>query len=426
MITATLTARLATRLPRFRRNLWLFLLSCVFVFVSMGVQSLVLNLYFAEIGFREDFMGLFSFANTAGIGLSAVLAGRASNRLGPRRVLLVAVAVLAASSVGLVFTVNALALLVIGVINGISLANIFVPCATFVMDNAEPGQRATAYAGYFAAQSIAQVIGSYVGGVMPSAALGTPVATGQGYAVTLVVAGILAGVGFFPLLLTDDHKVEGSQQFIAEVETPTAEHRRRARRDLRWLLASNAFIAGAIGVVIPFFNIFFREKHGATTEEIGYIFALGSMAMVVSSIIGPGVGKRLGIVPAVVLGRGLTAPLFFALILSPTLATSSFLYVSRILFNNLTWPIDNAFSMELVPADMRATLAALRTTSWNLAWAVASGLAGAMIVQFGFPSIFLISGVLTLCGTTIYFLAFRSRIAPVGLPKALATPAPDG
>ena len=95
--------------------------------------------------------------------------------------------------------------------------------------------------------------------------------------------------------------------------------------------------------------------------------------------------------------------------LSPTIFAGAGLYVLRILFTNLTWPVDNAFTMELVRPSMRATLAGVRSASWNLAWALSSGLAGLRIVQLGFPSIFAVGGLFMVGGAIIYFLAFRSR-----------------
>jgi predicted MFS family arabinose efflux permease len=85
------------------------------------------------------------------------------------------------------------------------------------------------------------------------------------------------------------------------------------------------------------------------------------------------------------------------------------LYIARTLVTNLTWPVDNAFSMELVTPDRRATLAALRSASWNAAWAVTSGIAGLMIVYLGYTSIFVASGFFMVCGCVAYFVAFRSR-----------------
>ncbi|HEX5416512.1 MAG TPA: MFS transporter [Chloroflexota bacterium] len=414
------------RLPRFSRNLWLFLVCCVFVFVGIGVQSLVLNLYLDAIGYREDFMGLFSFANTAGIGFAALLAGRVCNRFGPRLVLLASTFVVALSSAAIGLTADPIALVVIGVVNGAALAHIFVPSATFVMDNAVPAQRTAAYSGYFTAQSIAMVIGSYVGGVLPAWATGSVPASPRGYAITLLLSGILAAAGLVPLVLADDSKAEGSGSFSVSTSGSFHEQRRLARRDLKWLVGCNAVTAVALGTVVPFFNVFFRDTHHATTAEIGNIFALGSIAMVLASLLGPSVGKRLGAIPSIVLMRGLSAPLMLGLAISPLLASSAALYIGRILLTNITWPVDNAFSMELVPPDMRATLAALRSTSWNLAWALASGAGGLLIVQFGYPAVFAIGAAFLIIGSAAYYVGFRSRVAGVPPGPALARPAAAG
>lgn len=417
---------MSARLPRFSRNLWLFLVACIFVFVGIGVQSLVLNLYLDSVGYREDFMGLFAFANTAGIGFAALLAGRVCNRFGSRVVLIASTFVVAFSSAAIALTANPIALVAIGVVNGAALAHVFVPSATFVMDNAQPDQRTVAYSGYFTAQSIAMVIGSYVGGVLPSWATGSVPASPHGFSVTLLLSGILAAAGLIPLAVADDSKAEGSGSFTVGAATSFREQRSQARRDLKWLVACNAVTAVALGTVVPFFNVFFRDTHHATTEEIGNIFALGSLAMVLASLLGPSVGRRMGAVTSIVILRGISAPLLLGLAASPLLASSAALYIGRILLTNITWPVDNAFSMELVPPDMRATLAALRSTSWNLAWAVASGLGGLIIVQFGYGVAFAIGAAFVIFGSAAYYVGFRSRVAGTPPGPALARPAPAG
>jgi len=420
---SSLSGRVLSGFPWFRRNLWLFLVCCVFVFVGIGVQSLVLNLYLDSVGYREDFMGLFSFANTAGVGIAALLAGKVNNRFGPRRVLQLATVVVALSSAALALTVSPAALLVIAVINGVGLAHVFVPSATFVMDNARPAQRTAAYSGYFTAQSIAMVIGSYLGGILPGLATGSIPASSWGYAFTLLSSGLLAGVGIIPLLLCNDAKAEGSGSFVVVGGSVSfREQRRQVERDLRWLVACNAVTAVALGLVVPFFNVFFRDHHGATTEQIGNIYALGSLAMVVASLLGPSAGRRFGVIRSIVVLRGLSAPLLLLLMVSPVLATSGALYVARILLTNITWPIDNAFSMELVTPDMRATLSALRSTSWNLAWAVASALGGLMIVQFGYNAAFVAGAIFVVLGSAAYYFGFHSHV--VGTPPGQVHTAP--
>jgi predicted MFS family arabinose efflux permease len=404
--------------PGFRRNLWLLLGACVLVFTSLGVQTLLLNLFLVTLGFRADYLGYFTFANTAGIGGAALLAGRSSHRLGARRTLVVAIIVFAGSSAAFVVVTQPIPLLAMAVVNGASLAHIFVPCATFVMDNAKPDERPTAYAGYFTAQSVAMVIGSLIGGVLPGAFVPNPDATPIGYGLTLLIGAAIAGLGAIPLALADDTVETGSAVFQSAA-TSALDQRRQARRDVLWLTATNGITAISLGFGVPFLNVFFSDKLGVSTADVGFIFALGSAAMVVASIGGPPVAARLGPIATIVLFRLATAPIFLGLAVTGAVPIAAGLYVGRIFLTNLTWPVDNAFSMELVPPTMRATLAGLRSASWNLCWAVSGAIAGQLIVLAGFPTIFAAAAVFVALGSGAYFWAFRGRApAPSTGPAA--------
>jgi predicted MFS family arabinose efflux permease len=415
---------LSSRIPAFRRNLWLFLFACLLAFIGIGVQGVILNLYFLSLGYHEDFLGFFSLANTAGIGGAALLAGRLSNRFGPRRTLIGAIAIFGLSSAAMLASPDQTFLYVLGLVNGVSLAHMFVPTATFVMDNADPSDRSTAYAAFFAAQAGAMMIGSYLGGAVP-AMFGTgSLDLRQSYLWTLLIGAALAFLGAIPLFFANDSKAGGSQATRIEVGSAT-QQRRQMFRDVRWMLGSNFLIAISMGVSIPFLNVFFSLQLGAPTEQIGAIFALGSGAMVVASLIGPVLARRFGIVPTVVAGRLLTGPVFLALAFSMSIPVGATFYVLRTLFTNVTWPVDNAFTMELVRPDFRSTLAGLRSASWNLAWAVASGLGGLMIVQYGFLSIFAAAAAFGAAGSIVYFCAFRHRIQRSAPEPQLAAAAAD-
>jgi predicted MFS family arabinose efflux permease len=355
-------------------------------------------------------LGLFSVGNTAGYGGPEPVAVRASHKIGPRRTLLAAVVVLAISSAGLVVSQNPLVLLLVAVVNGASLAHIFVPSATFVMDNADPDQRSTAYAGYFAAQSVAMVIGSYLGGAMPTALASSGDPTSAGYSLTILASAGLAALGVVPMYLADDSRASGSSVSTARPSS-RGDQRRQMRRDIAWIVGSNTLVAASMGFALPFINVFFEKKLGADAVEIGFVFAIASGAMVVASISGPFVGRRFGVIPTIVACRALTAPIVVGLAFAPSVEIAASLYVARTLVTNLTWPVDNAFTMELVSPDLRATLAALRSASWNFAWALTSGLAGLMIVGMGFTSIFIASAVFMVGGCVAYYVAFRPRVA---------------
>jgi predicted MFS family arabinose efflux permease len=396
------------RLPSYWRNLWLLLGPVVAAFIGIGVQALVLNLYLISLGFREDYLGLFSFANTAGIGCAALLAGRVSYRIGPRCTLLSAAVVLAGATAVPVASQNAVVLLAVAVVNGAALAHLFIPSATFVMDNAEPAQRSTPYAGHFAAQSVAIVIGSYLGGALPTALAADSNATTTGYTLTILVSSVLALLSVVPMYLADDSRARGCAASNAR-SVAKGDQRKQIRRDMAWIVAADTLVAALLGFGRPFINVFFKKRLGADAVQIGFVFALASAATVVASISGPSIGRRSGVIPTIVACRLLTVPILLGLTFALTFEVAASLYVARTLMMNATWPVDNALTMELVSPNLRATLAALRSVSWNFASAVTSGIAGLMIVGIGFTSIFFASGTFMVLGALAYLVAFGSR-----------------
>jgi predicted MFS family arabinose efflux permease len=187
------------------------------------------------------------------------------------------------------------------------------------------------------------------------------------------------------------------------------------------MIGSNFLIAISMGVALPFLNVFFSKQFGAETGQIGIVFAIGSGAMVVASLTGPLFARRFGIVRTIVVGRLLTGPMFLLLAFSVSIPMAAGFYVLRTLFTNVTWPVDNAFTMELVRPDYRATLAGLRSASWNLAWAVASGAGGVMIVQVGFLSIFATAALFGVIGSLLFYHAFHSRLPGQAVDSVAST-----
>lgn len=394
-------------MPRFRRNLWLLLGQSLAVFLGIAVQGLALNLYLVALGYREDFIGLLTFVQTAAIGLGAFPASTLSPRLGSRRVLIGATFALGVSFVAMALLAAELPLLVASALSGLAMAHVFVPSAPFLMDNADQGVRRSAFAANFAALSVASVAGNAIGGVLPGVVGGADPGV-VGYRAALLVGAILTAVGALPLLLADDSRVP----IVATPVAPSSGARPppSLRRDMVAMAAATALLAGATGLVVAFFNVYLRDVVGTTTAEVGGVFAAASLLMAPASLLGPRLAGRWGAIPVVILTRALSAPMILSLALFPPgLWLSTAVYVCRASAVGISQPLDNSFAMELVSPRLRARVAALRTVAWNGGWAVTTGLGGIAIVEVGYPTIFAAAAALTLASIVVHFTAFRGR-----------------
>jgi predicted MFS family arabinose efflux permease len=391
--------------PSFSRNLWLLLAQNVAVFLGIALQALILNLYLVALGYREDFVGLVAFAQTAAIGVGAMPASWLSPRLGPRRCLIGGTFLLACSFALMAVIADPVPLLLASAVNGVSMALIFVPSAPYLMENSRATDRRAAFAANFAALSLASVVGNAIGGALP----GYVSATDEilGYRAALLVGAALTVFGVAPLLLADDRR-------IAEPAVPTVPDgappapQRSLRSVMIAMIVSVACLAASTALVVAFFNVYLRDEVGATTGAIGMVFAIGALLMAPASLGAPWLARRWGSIEMIALSRLLIAPLIALLLLpSPGLFVAALAFVARAALMSVAQPLDNAFVMELVGPRERARVAALRTIAWNGGWAAATALGGIAIVWLGYRSIFAAAVVLAVLSVAVHWRAFR-------------------
>jgi MFS family permease len=392
--------------PSFSRNLWLLLAQNVAVFLGIALQALILNLYLVALGYREDFVGLVAFAQTAAIGVGAMPASWLSPRLGPRRCLIGGTALLSVSFALMAVIAEPVPLLLASALNGVSMALIFVPSAPYLMENSRQADRRAAFAANFAALSLASVVGNAIGGVLPGY-----VAAGDeifGYRAALLVGAALTAIGVAPLLVADDRRIAEPPAPAAPDGAAAAPPAGSLRASMVAMTVSVACLAASTGLVVAFFNVYLRDEVGVSTGAIGTVFAIASLMMAPASLGAPWLARRWGSIEVIALSRLLIAPLIALLLLPvPTLWIAAFAFVVRSGLMSVGQPLDNAFVMELVGPRERARIAALRTIAWNGGWAGATALGGIAIVWFGYRSIFAAAVLLTLVSVGVHWRAFR-------------------
>jgi MFS family permease len=390
------------------RNVWLLLANTILAHGSLAVVGLALNLYLAQVAYREDFIGLVSFVSVLAVAACAVPAGYLSNRVGPRACIIGAGVLMSASFAVIASTSNASVILAGGVASGVGQALLFVPTVPFLMDSTDPGDRLRVWSMSFAAMAVGAVLGSAGAGYMPGL-LGA--VAGVGFdpvlplRLTLLVGAIVVLASVVPMLFAR----RGSQSASSAGSHPESQQPTDPRAVRRYIVRSSIsviFIAVGTGVVFPFFNVYFVEQLDMTVSEVGVVFALGSALMVPGTLLGPAVGRRVGVVRGIAISRAITVPLFVVSALVPSVPVGVSTYVVRSGFMSATWPLDNAFVMELVGARSRALLAGTRSASWNLGWSISSLIAGQAIVLTGYWIVFVASAAFTLAGLVYHYVAF--------------------
>ncbi len=388
----------------FSRPSRLFLLSTLFAWAGYGVNQVLFNLYLVEGGFQEAFVGRAISLNALGLALAALPAGWLAERRGRRFCLVTGAAIY-----GLAHLARAL-VLVPGVIYagsfvaGAGQALTAIAAAPFLTEHSTARERTHLFSAFFAAELLAGVIGSLLGGGLPAALRALPPGAQPGllhaYRITLVAGALLDLAAVMPLL-----RLRG----IAEAtltHAPEAADPRETRK-LR-PIAVNAFLIGAgAGLVIPFMNLYFKTRFDCSSAQIGAFFSVAQIGTACAMLLGPTVARRLGKLRTATASQLLSLPFLVTLGAERHLGTAVIAFWFRATLMQASTPLLGAFVMETLPPALRARSASFTNLVWNVGWATSATLAGALIQRFGYAVPFYVTAALYASAALWFYHSFR-------------------
>lgn len=411
--TGDIVPRYLQQALSYPREIKLYLIYTLLVNLGIGVYVLIFNLYLERIGFRPDFIGLFNAVQTVAMGVVALGIGYLINRVGTWRCIAYGSVFFLITSIGVALTGNAAAILALGALNGAATAFVTVPTMPFIIEWTPAEARSSVAALCFSLTSLSMMLGSLIGGWSPrlfSVLGGVAVDSTLAFRGTLIFGIALAALGLPPMWLMRAAR-EPRSRFLgptAALPPLTSSKRRQVRRDLVVFVAVGLCLSFGAGAVVPFYNVFLSSV-GARPGEIGTIFSLASAVAALVGLAAPLAARKLGTLPAILLVRISPAPFFFLLALSPTVGLAAVAMSVRTSSANMGWPIDSTYIAEILPPEARANAFSFRSGAWNLGYALASFIAGEVIVSVGYVPTFVAFGVTIVVSTLGFVYYFRGR-----------------
>ncbi len=406
--------RYLANIAGFPRDIKLFLIYSLFCNIGIGAFALLFNLYLVQLGYREDFIGLFNGLSTVALALGALALGRLLNRFGSWWCITYGTAAYVTASAVLAFMTGKYSILVVGLLQGAGTAFIFVPLMPFVIEHARPEARATVAALALSLTSVSATIGSLLSGWAPrllGPLLGLPVPGAESFRLGLVISLVLTALALLPMWLMRQARLPQTQHTARHLLVTSEERREReARRHALAFVATGGLLSLGAGAVIPFYNVFLSSI-GLRASTIGTIYALASLLGAFLGLFSPVIARRLGSLDAVLVIRLLPVPFYLALVALPNVPVAVIAHVIRAISISMAWPIDSTMVADILPASARANAFSLRSAAWNLGFALASFVAGPVIVAAGYGPVFLAFVFFSLLSMLIFALNFRGHPA---------------
>lgn len=396
------------------------MLANVLIQVGMGVFIVMYNLYIKELGFPETLNGKIISMTSLASAIMLVPAGYLSDRLGRKGIIIIGALFAAGTLFYRSIVTGEQSLIYAAFFTGLFMALVQVSGVPFLAENSKASERMHLFSIHFSLMTIASVVGSLGGGVLADALhIVGNISTVDSIMYVLIIGAIIFTMGIVPLFQLKPIKIE------ADTEEHTAESEGNApsgfRKNLKVIVlfgVANLLIGTGSGLVIPYLNLYFSNRFGASNTYIGLILSLGSAMTAVAMLLGPALVKKVGKVKALVIFQLLSIPFLFITGYTNSLIIASIAFLMRQALMNAGNPIQSAIAMELVQDKYKGLANSVNQMVFNVGWASTGAISTGLVVTFGFywgyAYTFTITGILYIIASTYFYLLFgRKKKYPV-------------
>ncbi len=390
-------------LKLFSRNSRLYLWGSFFAGLTFAAYQLLFNLYLREQGASESFIGNLLSGGAVGMAVATIPAALLLRKIRLKPILIVTIILYGAAVVFMSWLPVDNYLFLIVLVSGMAATFYRVAAAPFFMRNSTPRERTYIFSSAFGVALIASMFGSLIFGWLVPQFEKIAGDTLVAYRWTFAVSVVLGFLSLIPFLMINTN---GPQKEDRLADFSRALLRRQA--GLYFRLCFPYFIVGTgAGLIIPFLNIYFRDQFGQPPNKIGLFYFLANSTMLIGIMAGPVLARKLGMVRTIVWTQLLSIPFMLLLAYTTNLNVAIFAFLVRGALMNLGQPIGTNFSMEVVSESEQALVNALLMLAWTSSWMVSASVGGWLIEKYGYTPPFIITIMLYILSSVLYYLYFR-------------------
>ncbi len=379
------------RIARLNRNAKLFLAMTAISALGGGIFRLFLNLFILARGNDEAFLGLFmSLMSMSALGLGLPM-GVVADRLGRKRSLLLGSVLSALGMLAVVVSPLNWPLMAGAIAWGGGNAVYMATGPAFMAENARASERSTLFSTRMGVMMLVGFAGSVIGGPLPGlfgSALGRQAESAAAYRATLLLSTGIMVLSLIPLSMLRERSEpagEGGDGLGLSL-------RSLLRGDVLRLLVPQLIISLGAGLLIPYLNVFFKQRFAISDSLLGFSFGVSQLGMGLATMFAPIFAERWGKVRTIVASELASLPFLLALGFVPVLPVAIGAFWLRATLMNMGGPLYTAFAMEQAKEEEHGKLGAVLGLCWSVGRGIGPGISGVVQQRFGFPPLFLATG----------------------------------
>lgn len=393
----------------FNRDARLFLWMTVINGIIFSGWQLFFNIYMLQSGFTRDFLGIINSLPALTGLLLGIPAGRLSDRIGSKPALFIGILLSGLSYLGQVIFKQPLLIAVMSGLAGIFFMLIIVSGAPLMMKLSDASNRTLLFSLNYGLQTIAGAVGSVFAGQLP-AFFGTLLRVGStsatAYQAVLITTVLFGTTALIPLWRMREPKT--FQTKPGPHSQPTGVRSGLTRLTVK-LATPNFLIGIGAAILIPYMNVFFKDRFAISDSLLGLLFSLSSLFIGIGTLVGPRLTARLGGKIRTVVFTQLSSVLFMLMIgFVPALWVAGFAFLMRAALMNMAAPLYSAFCMEQTPENQQGLVSSILNIAWQIGWSVGPYISGVVQQQYGFTPLFITTTLLYLLSIGVMWKLFRN------------------
>ena len=381
----------------------LFLCGSFLIGLTAAAGGLLMNLYLKEYGAEESFIGRFLSSGAFGTAIVAIPAAFLLRKIKLKMILLSSTIVYIASVIFMSRLPVTNLLLLVGFVSGMAMTFNRIAAAPFFMRNSTPKERTYIFSFNFGVALIAGMIGSLTSGWLVSQLSRLTPNMVSAYQWTLILSSVLGLSALIPFSMI---KAAGPGDEEKESDFSLSLLKKRARLYFK-LLIPQFFVGIGAGLIIPFLNLYFRDRFNQPPEKIGFFFFAVNTTMLIGILAGPVLARKFGMVKTIVSTEIISIPFMIILAFTYSLPMAFAAFLIRGALMNMAQPIGSNFSMEMVSKSEHALVNALMTLGWTSSWMISAVIGGSLIEKHGYTLPLMIAVGLYVISAILYYIFFR-------------------
>jgi MFS family permease len=420
-----MTKRLLNIIQQYNRQARLFLLVIAALgFAIDGVYTVLMNLYLLRLGYGTEFIGLLNAVALITFALTSfpagVLGSRWSNilmlKVGVGFILLGGGLLPLAEFTPLGWQDSWLIVTYALMLSGFSL--FFVNGAPFLMNIVDTDKQNNAFAIQTALLSLAAFVGSLLGGMLPEFIItllqDLTLADPAPYRMTLMVVTVVISGAFLMILMINEPSEQtpldnsGGAESIDDTPSAVVQWAMPTVMLIGIMTLIRLFQVAGTATVIVYFNVYMDTQLATSTSVIGAIAAIGRLLGVPTALIVPALIRRWGKGNVVIWGSLATAVCLLPLALVEHWLAAAIGYIGVLAMTSIRFPAFIVYILELVPKVQQSVMVGSGEMAAGFSFSMMALGGGIILSLFTFRDLFLVGAGLTVLGTFVFWLHFRT------------------